>query len=67
MIEGDLVVVLGKLDTRIKHIEQKELIIGTFIGYIVDKQVQVLLPDGTIYIGKAYEIAPYLPEEKELL
>lgn len=56
MVEGDVVMVVGKLDERI---EVKELRIGTFIGYVTEKQVQVLLPDGTIFLGHIYDIVPH--------
>lgn len=54
--EGDLVVVLGKLTNKGEY-ENNGLIIGTFIGYLSDKKVQVLLPDGRIFVGNLYEIS----------
>ncbi len=49
--EGDVVMVLA----TIKGIDRIP-ILGTFLGYTNDKGVQVLLSDGVIFTGKAYEI-----------
>lgn len=56
MTEGDLVVIIGKLDTRIKDRQNENLTIGTFQGYITNKKVMVLLADGDIFIGNEHEI-----------
>lgn len=64
MAEGDLVVVVGKLDSRIKEVDQTKLVMGTFIGFVYasnasfDKvrQAQVLLEDGIIFTGNEYDV-----------
>lgn len=56
MKEGDVVMVVGKLDEKI---QTRELRVGTFIGYVTEKQVQVLLPDGTLFLGHTYDIVPH--------
>lgn len=58
MIEGTLVAVLGKLDSRVREQNKGDLVVGTFIGKISDKRVVVLLSDGNLFIGPEYEIAP---------
>lgn len=66
MAEGDLVIVVGKLDTRIKNVDQTKLVTGTFIGYVYAsnasfdrvKQAQVLLEDGNIFTGNEYDVVP---------
>lgn len=61
--EGDLVVITGKLDNRIRA--KSGLTIGTFMWKNSDKQIAVLLPDGDIFYGKEYDIAAY-EEQKEV-
>lgn len=58
MKEGDLVVVVGKMDNRIKDIDRRELVIGTFVGYISEERVMVLLPNGDMFLGFKYDIVP---------
>lgn len=50
--EGTVVIILA----LIKGIEYSP-ILGTFIGYTQEKDVQVLLPNGMIFTGKTYEMA----------
>lgn len=67
--EGSLVVVIGKIDDRIREVSKKDegtLIVGTLIGYINDKQVQVLLSDGMLVTTNSRDIVPY-EEQKESL
>jgi hypothetical protein len=49
--EGDIVVVLGKLDAKVREHKQDSLTIGTLEQFLVGSQVSVLLPDGTIWVG----------------
>lgn len=57
MLDGQLVVIVGKLDDRIKERNKTdELVIGTYIGKLSNKKVIVLLPDGEIFTGEEYEI-----------
>lgn len=66
MTEGDLVVVVGKLDTRIKDVDTTKLVTGTYLGTVYatnhdlnrTRQAQVLLEDGTIWTGNEYDVAP---------
>lgn len=66
MTEGDLVVVVGKLDSRIKEVDTTKLVIGTYIGSVYatnhdlnrTKQAQVLLEDGIIWTGNEYDLTP---------
>jgi hypothetical protein len=59
MMEGTVVVVLSKLNERIRS-SPDGLVVGTFIGYLNNKKVMVLLPDTNIFIGEEYEIALYV-------
>lgn len=59
MKEGDLVIVVGKMDNKIKDIDRNQLIIGTFLYNISEKRVVVLLPDGTLFLGFEYDIVPH--------
>lgn len=55
---GDLVVITGKLDSRIRDQKQEELTIGTLEQILVDGQVSVILDNGNIWVGQSREIAP---------
>lgn len=55
---GQLVVVTGKLDSRVRDQEQDDLVIGTLDQILVDGQVSVLLENGNIWVGPVREIAP---------
>jgi hypothetical protein len=58
MDEGDLVVITGKLDTRVRQKQQSEgeLFFGTLICLDPQKMAWVLLPDGDIWRGPIREI-----------
>lgn len=55
MNTGDLVVVLAKLNSKIKE-EPEGLKIGTFWTSVADNKVLVLLPDGVIFEGHERDI-----------
>lgn len=59
MIEGTVVVVTNKLESRVRDVKE-ELIMGTVIGTTKDKKIMVLLPDGLIHTTEAYNLT--LPE-----
>lgn len=58
LVEGSLVIVLGKLDQRIREKNPDGLVIGTFLGFLSDKRVVVLLDNGEFFIGAEYEVIP---------
>lgn len=53
MQPGDLVIIIGKLDQKIRKQEHTDLICGTFWCYVrlENADVAVLLENGDIYIG----------------
>lgn len=53
MNEGDVVIVEGKMDTRVR--EKTEGRAGTIIQ-IVGKEAWILFPDGDIWIGPMHQI-----------
>lgn len=55
MNEGDLVTVVGKVDSRIKDLAP-EARVGTFWANVSEKRVLVLLNTGDIYLGHTYDI-----------
>lgn len=62
MKDGEVVVVTGKLNNKIKEHNSTDLILGTLVSKLSDNRVQVLLSDGTIFIGYTYEIAPIVEQ-----
>lgn len=58
MKDGQLVVIFGKIDDRIREYDQEELVFGTYIGKTFDNRVVVLLEDGILYSGAMNTIAP---------
>lgn len=56
MNEGDVVVVTGKLDTRIRAVEGNALAIGTVVCIDKDSNVWVLLPSGDFWRGPKREV-----------
>lgn len=58
MKDGQLVVIFGKIDDRIREYDQEELVFGTYIGKTFDNKVVVLLEDGILYSGAMNTIAP---------
>jgi len=65
VIPGDIVIVLGKRDTKVRDKNKEELAIGTLVGFVCDDQAYVLLPDGEIWIGLKREIQVYEKEDSE--
>lgn len=53
---GELVVVLGKIDQRIRDKKVDGLVIGTMEQVLCDSQVSVLLENGDIWVGLLREV-----------
>lgn len=60
---GDLVVVLDKLDSRIRNKQTEGLVFGTLDQFLSESQVIVLLENGDLYIGHCGMVHP--KEEQE--
>ncbi len=58
MKPGDLVIVLGKLDSKVREKKDGEIVIGTLICWLrmETAEVCVLLPNGDLWIGMKREI-----------
>lgn len=52
--EGSVVVVVGKLDQRIRE-STEEIVVGTVIS-IKNGKVSVVLSDGNIWVGNDWEV-----------
>lgn len=63
MKEGSLVIILGKMNTRIKEYDKDKLIVGTIWTYISEDNVLVLLPDGIIHMGHKRDIVLHSTQE----
>ena len=64
---GDVVVVLGKVDTRVRDKLQGEMLLGTLEQFLSEEQVSVILPDGDLWVGKKREVQLHEEENKELV
>jgi hypothetical protein len=53
---GDIVMVVGHLDTRVRSKDTSGAIIGTIDQFLIDQQVSVLLENGDIWVGSTREI-----------
>jgi fructosamine-3-kinase len=49
--EGDVVIVVGKIDTRVRDAISSDLIVGTIEQLLVEHQVSVILENGDLWIG----------------
>lgn len=64
MKEGDLVIVLGKLDDRVRTNSTEELTIGT-IATIANTEVSVLLTNGDLWHGLKREVVLYAANQSD--
>jgi len=61
--EGDLVVVVGKIDTRVRDTIASDLIVGTVEQLLIEQQVSVILENGDLWVGPMRDIV--LKSEQE--
>lgn len=54
---GDVVMVLGKMDTRVREKDRAQIVAGTIDQFLIDQQVSVLLENGDIWVGSLRDIA----------
>lgn len=59
MKPGDLVIVMGKLDSRVREKSKDDVVIGTLESFLDDERVLVILPNDDLWVGLKREIAPY--------
>ena len=53
---GDVVMVVGKIDTRVRDKNTDEIVAGTLEQFLNDNQVSVFLATGDIWVGHIREI-----------
>lgn len=53
---GDVVMIVGRIDNRIRERTQNGIVSGTIEQFLVDQQVSVILPDNEIWVGMMHEI-----------
>jgi hypothetical protein len=56
--EGDIVIITSELPINTPFV-------GTFIGYLDDKKIQVLLSTGIIFTGNSYDVYLYEGDKNE--
>jgi translation initiation factor IF-1 len=61
--EGDLVIVVGKIDTRVRDTINSDLIVGTVEQLLSDQQVSVILENGDLWVGPSRDVV--LKSEQE--
>jgi len=61
--EGDLVIVVGKIDTRVRETISSDLIVGTVAQMLTDNQVSVILENGDLWVGPCRDVV--LKSEQE--
>ena len=55
--EGDIVVVFGQLDKRVRERNSDKLVIGTLYYFLTENRVCVIIDDNELWIGERREIA----------
>lgn len=53
---GDVVMVVGKIDTKVREKNREEIVAGTVEQFLVDQQVSVLLENGDVWVGSLRDI-----------
>lgn len=53
---GDVVMIVGRIDNRIRERTQNGIVAGTIEQFLIDQQVSVILPDNEIWVGMMHEI-----------
>jgi hypothetical protein len=53
---GDVVMVVGKIDTKVREKNRAEIVAGTVEQFLVDQQVSVLLENGDVWVGSLRDI-----------
>jgi len=53
---GDVVMIVGRIDNRIRERTQNGVVAGTIEQFLIDQQVSVILPDNEIWVGMLHEI-----------
>jgi hypothetical protein len=61
--EGDLVIVVGKIDTRVRDTINSDLIVGTVEQLLSDQHVSVILENGDLWVGPSRDVV--LKSEQE--
>lgn len=61
--EGDLVIVVGKIDTRVRDAISSDLIVGTVEQLLYEHQVSVILQNGDLWVGPVRDVV--LKSEQE--
>lgn len=55
--EGDIVVVFGQLDKRVRERNLDKLVVGTLYSFLTENRVCVIIDDNELWIGERREIA----------
>lgn len=60
---GDLVVVLGGFDNRVRDHKQETLVIGTLEQLLIENQASVILENNDIWVGEMRHLAKAKEQE----
>lgn len=54
--EGDIVIVVGKMDTRVRGQDRGEIVVGTVEQILIEQQVSVILENGDLWVGNIRDV-----------
>lgn len=56
MNTGDIVIILGKLDTKVREKSREKFIYGTIEQILTDDRISVILENNDLWVGYIYEV-----------
>jgi len=54
--EGDVVIIVGKIDTRVRSADRGNIIVGTVEQLLTESQVSVILENGDLWVGPVRDV-----------
>ena len=54
--EGDIVIIVGKIDTRVRSTDRGDIIVGTVEQLLTESQVSVILENGDLWVGPVRDV-----------
>ena len=60
---GDVVMVVGKIDNRVRETLRSDIVKGTIEQFLIENQVSVILENGDLWVGHIREVVPTSEQE----
>jgi hypothetical protein len=54
--EGDIVIIVGKMDTRVRSTDRDSIVVGTVEQLLTESQVSVILENGDLWVGPTRDV-----------